>query len=58
MTASDAAFYAIVAIAFVLIGALLVAPQPSLEQRSAALGVILTALAFVAWRARRKNGHD
>jgi hypothetical protein len=52
---ADAALYAIVAICFVLIGAVLTLGALPVEQRATVLGSIFVALATVAWRYRRKD---
>lgn len=50
---SDAALYAIIAICFVLIGAILTLGPVSVEQRAAVLAAIFAALSIVAWRYKR-----
>jgi hypothetical protein len=55
---SEAAYYAIIAICLVLIGALLTAGPVSIEQRGTVLGAIFAALAYVAWRWRRQHRED
>ena len=55
MTPPDAAQYAIIAISFVLIGAILTLGPVSVEQRAAVLAAILGALSLVAYRKRRNE---
>jgi len=49
-----AAVYALVAIALVLVGAALVAPGLTVEQRAAALTSAGLVLAAIAWRVTRR----
>ena len=54
MTPPDAALYAIVAIALVLVGAILTLGPVSVEQRAAVLAAIFGALLTVAYRRRKE----
>jgi hypothetical protein len=59
--AETAAYLAIIAICFTLIGGLLTAGQLGIAERGTVLVAIGTVLFGVAWRARRhppKNGDD
>lgn len=58
MTPSTAAYWAVIAICFVLIGAVLSAQNLSVEQRGTVLGGIFAALAFVGWRHRHQRGSN
>jgi hypothetical protein len=51
----DAALWAIVAICFALIGAILTAGQLGVAERGTVLVAIGTTLFAVAWRSRRRD---
>ena len=53
LDARDAALFAIVALALVVVGAVLVAPGLTLDQRASVLAGSFVALSTVAWRGRR-----
>ena len=52
---ATAALYSIIAICFVLVGAILTLGPVSVEQRAAVLAGIFAALSLVAWRNRRHS---
>jgi hypothetical protein len=54
----NAAYYALVAICLVLIGALITPGSLAVEARGTVLAGIVTVLFAVAWRARRKKEDD
>ena len=54
MTPADGALWAIVAICFVLVGAILTLGPVSVEQRAAVLAAIFGALLAVAYRRRKE----
>jgi hypothetical protein len=55
---ASAAYYALIAICLVLIGALLTPGQVGLDQRGAILAGIVTVLFAIGWRASRHHKRD
>jgi len=53
LSPGEAAYYAIIGICLILIGALLTAGPVTVEQRGTVLGAIFAALGYVAWRGGR-----
>jgi hypothetical protein len=54
----DAAYYALVAICLVLVGAIVTPGTLSVEQRGPVLVGVVTVLFGVAWRARNKKEEE
>jgi membrane associated rhomboid family serine protease len=55
---SSAALYSLIAICFVLIGAILTPGTVSVDQRAAILAAIAGVLFAIAWRGRRRDPPD
>ena len=54
----SAALYALIAICFVLIGAILTPGTVSVDQRAAILAAIAAVLFTIAWRRTRRHDDD
>ena len=54
----DAALFALIAIALVLVGALLTPGAVGVEQRAAVLSGIVVVLMTIAWRFRHKHDDE
>jgi hypothetical protein len=54
----EAAYFAIVAMTLVLLGAILTAGPLSVEARGTVLGGIFAVLGYVGWRWRRQHRDD
>lgn len=58
MTPHEGAYWAIIAICLVLIGAILTPGTVGIDQRAALLAAIASILLVVAWRGRRRPPGD
>lgn len=55
---AGAAYYAVIAIALVLVGALLTPGSVGVEERGAVLAATITVLLAIGWRLGKTKGED